>query len=297
MIKPNTFIIGVQKAATTSLYNWLAQHPDICGPSSIKDFPFFIKEEYLNKGIEYLEKEYLKGGYLNQKIILHGCVQYMFEEKAIENIFEFNSKAKLICVLRNPTDRALSAYKFFKKLNKEKRSFKSALNFENECMKGTFQQKHDFTYKAHGLYAQQLERVYKKFKKEQVLILLYEDVTDNPQLIINQAFKFLNVDSSFIPEFKVLNTTGEIKYKILQNIFFNKSKFKKLIVDNLVDPILPIHKRAKIKWAFTDWNTKKKDIKSKETEFEKEILFLKNYFKEDILKLEKLIERNLDAWK
>ena len=50
-IRPNTFLIGAQKSATTSLYNWIAQHPDVCGPESIKDYPFFC---WLEENIELL---------------------------------------------------------------------------------------------------------------------------------------------------------------------------------------------------------------------------------------------------
>ncbi len=100
-----------------------------------------------------------------------------------------------------------------------------------------------------------------------------------------------------MPEFKVLNRTGEIKFKLLQNLFFNKSKLKKLIVDKLIDPILPLHKRAKIKWLFTDWNTKTNIDKNSKNEFKEEKQFLKIYYKEEILKTEKLISRNLINWK
>lgn len=297
MIKPNTFLIGAQKSATTSVYNWLSQHPDICGPSTIKDYPFFIKDEFFNKGIESLEKEYVDEGYSNQKITLQGNVQYMFDEKAIDKIHEFDPNAKLICVLRNPVDRAISAFKYFKKLNLEQLSLKEALEKEEERLNGTFQQKYDLTYKAHGLYALQIKRILKKYSKEQVLVLLYEEVRDNPENTSKKAFEFLGVDSSFKPEFKILNATGEVRYKLLQKIFFNKSKTKKFIVDNIVDPILPLHRRTKIRWAFSDWNTKRNKNQNHSDSFTEEKIFLKDYFKNDIIELEKLLNRNLDVWK
>ncbi len=297
MIKPNTFIVGAQKSATTSFYNWLAQHPEVCGPSSLKDYPFFIREEYFSKGIESLENAYLKEGYSNQKIVLQGYVNYMFEEQAIYNIHDFDPNAKLICILRNPTDRAISAYNFFKKLNSETNSLKFALENEEERMKGTQREKNNLTYKAHGLYSQQLDKIFSTFKRDQVLVLLYEDVSNNPEKILKQTFNFLNIDSSFLPNFNRLNTTGNARFNFLHDILFTKNRVKKFVVNKIIDPILPLQKRINIKLALINWNTKNKSNKSREVTFVKERQLLKEYFKEDILKLEKLINRNLDHWK
>ncbi|OUS01646.1 hypothetical protein A9Q86_07710 [Flavobacteriales bacterium 33_180_T64] len=298
MIKPNVFIIGAQKSATTSLYNWLSQHPNVCGPSSIKDYPFFITcWDNFDEESKMLDKEYLDSGYSNQKIVLHGSVQYMFEEKAIDRIFEFDPNAKLICTLRDPTERAISAHKYFKKLNLETKSLKQALDLDEEFLNGTLQQRHDFTYKSHGLYAKQLEYVFKKFNKDQVLVFLYEDIRDNPVDVIEKAHNFLEIDDSFSPELIHANATGEIKFKLFQKLIFNNNKFKKFIVDNIVDPFIPLHKRSKIRWALSEWNTKSPNHVIKKDEYEEERVLLKKYFKEDILKLEQIIKRNLDSWK
>lgn len=297
MIKPNTFIIGAQKSATTSVYNWIAQHPDVCGPSALKDYPFFTDDQYLEGNIENLSEEYRKEGYVNQKIVLQGYVNYMYYKSAIANIYDFDSNAKLICVLRDPTGRAISAYNYFKKLNLETLSFQEALNLEEERKKGTLREKNNLTYKEHGLYAMQLEEIFTKFKKEQVLVLLYEDISKSPELELKKVFKYLNIDEKFTPNFKQLNVTGKIRFKFLQNILFNENKFKKFIVNNLIDPILPLHRRINIKLAFLDWNTSKKGKKKSIKDYKEEKLLLKKYFSEDIIKLEKLIGKNLDNWK
>ena len=298
IIKPNTFIIGAQKSATTSLYDWLSQHPDVCGPSSIKDYPLFLSDkDYFDKEIQILNKEYVDTGYLKQKIVLQASVQYMFEERAIEGIYEFDSEAKLICVLRNPVDRAISAYNYFKKLNLERRSLTKALESEDDCLKGTIQERHDFTYKSHGLYAQQLNTVFRKFRKNQVLILLYEDILNDSINSVKTTFEFLNIDSSFVPEFRHLNETGKVRFKLLQRLFFDKSNVKKFIVNFLVDPIIPLHKRSKIRWAFTEWNTKKVSNSINSSNHTEERLILKKYFKKEIENLEQLIDKDLRKWK
>ncbi|HPF97200.1 MAG TPA: sulfotransferase [Mangrovimonas sp.] len=296
-IKPNTFMMGAQKAATTSLYNWLSQHPEVCGPNSIKDYPLFLdKWNIFDEESKMFDNEYLDAGYDNEKIVLHGCVQYMFEEIAIERIAEFSPQAKLICILRNPVDRALSAYKYFKKLNIETRPLKVALETDEKFLKGTTQQRNDFTYISHGLYYQQLLNIYKRFPEQQVKIVLYDDLINDSRKIIGNIFEFLEIDKSFMPDFKEFNVTGEVKFKILQKLVFNDSKVKRFIVENFVDFFIPIHKRSKMRWAFNDWNTRKKQKTNKEGDI-KERQQLKSYFIEDIYKLEKLMHRNLDCWK
>ena len=76
-ILPNTFLIGAQKSATTSVYNWLALHPDICAPLSVKDYAFFTREDFFEKGINHLSSFY-EDVFNDEKIILQGSVHYIF---------------------------------------------------------------------------------------------------------------------------------------------------------------------------------------------------------------------------
>ena len=78
-LKPNVFLIGVQKSATTSLYDWISQHPDVCGPISTKDTPFFIDDKLYNKGFSFLESIYSKY-YENQKVIINGSAHTIYFE-------------------------------------------------------------------------------------------------------------------------------------------------------------------------------------------------------------------------
>ncbi|EMQ95968.1 sulfotransferase [Xanthomarina gelatinilytica] len=230
---------------------------------------------------------------------MQGNVQYMFDTKAIKRIFEFDSDAKLICVLRNPVDRAISAHKYFSKLKIETLTLSEAIKTENERSKESLQAYFDFTYKAHGLYAKQLKEIFSIFNRDKVLILLYDNLKQYPEECMKEVFNFLEIDEGFTPDYHVLNATGKVKYQFLQNLFFSKSKFRKYLVDNLVDPILPLHKRTKIRWAFNEWNTKKEDLNddSKDDSFFNERQELKDYFFNEIEELEKLLNINLNAWK
>lgn len=293
-IKPNTLLIGAQKCATTSVYNWIAQHPEICGPSTLKDYSYFIKDSFFNEGIDLFKKDYLEAGYSDQKIIMHGCVHYIYFKKAIDRIYDYDPHVKLLLVLRNPVERAISAFRYAKKMNIEDLDFETALEKESERLVGSLSEKSELTYVSHSKYGEQLEYLLGKFSKEQLCVVLYEDVKERPEKAVSDIFDFLEVDTDYSPNFSVLNKTGKIKFKFLQKIVYSQNNYKKLFVQKILDPILPLSKRIKIKNTFKEWNTKKGSETEDYSQYEK---ILKPLFTKDIIKTEKLLNIDLEHWK
>src|SRR5690554_2130252 len=107
--KINVFLVGAQKAGTTSLYEWLGQHPDIEAPQEIKDYHFFTNEALFDKGVPQLERFYSA----DKPVRVHSAVNYLyFYKEAAARIYEYNKEAKIIICLREPVARAISAYKY-----------------------------------------------------------------------------------------------------------------------------------------------------------------------------------------
>ncbi|SFN46635.1 Sulfotransferase domain-containing protein [Bizionia echini] len=296
LITPNTILIGAQKAATTSLYNWIAQHPDVCGPATLKDYAFFAYDEFFNQGLESLSHIYKKE-YNQEKIVIHGFVNYMFFEKSIKRIYNFNKDIKLIMSLRNPTDRAISAYEYQVKSQKEPiKTFLDALKAEESRMEeNDYSTVADLTYFNHGLYYKQLQIILKYFPLEQIKVVFYEDINTNPKQLILDVYSFLEVDNSFTPKFKTMNKTGEIKNKTIHKLFYSRSPIKQKIVKYLIDPIFPLEKRLKVKIFINEYNTK--DKARVENTYPIERAYLQDKFKEDIEQLEKLLHVDLTQWK
>jgi len=296
-IRPNTFLIGAQKSATTSVYDWISQHPQVCGPIAVKDFPYFInKESYEQKKANIFIKAYLDENILDEKIILQGSVQYMFYPNAIKKIYNFNPESKLIAVLRNPVERAVSAYKFMKKMGVETLTFNEAIEIEPERLgSDDYNTVSDLSYVSHGLYGQQLKQILKYFDRKKIMILLFEEVKSKPKSIISQIYKFLEIDPNFQPELNILNKTGSVRSIWIQNIVFRQNKFRSYIT-SLLDPVFPLHKRAKLRWLINDWNTASGDKKTRD-EFFREKEILKQKFIEDICLLEKVSGLDLSGWK
>src|SRR5690554_5810511 len=120
----NTFLIGVQKAGTTTFWNWLEQHPEIYGPVVMYVYHFFTHQTWWEKCVNHLHKFYKS--YQNEPIIMHSGVNYYFEPEFIERVLEYQPEGKYIIILRDPIERAWSAFHYFTKLRQEKRTFEQA---------------------------------------------------------------------------------------------------------------------------------------------------------------------------
>lgn len=255
-VLPNTFIIGVQKAGTTTLDDWLSQHPQIYCYESLKDIHLFARFKTKQEIIERLKKE--PAPYKNQPVILQSAVNYIFYPQLLKAIAQFNSKAKLIVILRNPVDRAISSYGYFTKMLRETRSMEEALIYEPRNVTEFSKDNSDFTYIEHGFYAKQIKSCFEYFPKEQLLILDYDDLAKNPALLLHNIFSFLGIDVSFQPDLTPKNVTGTVKNQFLQESIINKrGRARKWVVDNLVDPIFPVAKRKLLKRKLFEMNTGK----------------------------------------
>lgn len=295
--KLNAFLVGAQKSATTSLYYWISQHPDICAPISMKDFPYFAKDEFFEKGDSYLRQEYEKCNESSSSTtFVQGSVSYMFYPYSIQRIFDYNPASKLILVLRNPIDRAVSAYRYFVKMQKETETFEKAIEQEDERMQSPdFAVRSDLAYLNHGLYGKQLQEIYEVFPKNQVLVLLYDELKNNPLLLTKRVFEFLEVDEGFVPEFIIKNQTGTVRSQRIQKAFFGESGLRKFLV-SCINPVFPLHQRTRLRLKLREWNTNA--VIETNTEVDVHIRSrLQTFFNEDINLLEELTGFNLESWK
>ena len=296
MNKPNTFLIGVQKAATTSVYNWLSQHPEVCAPLAMKDISFFTRPMfYKKKGINYLLKHYQNCS--NKEIIsLQGSVHYIFFEDAICRIKKFNPHSKFILILRQPMERAISSYLYAVKFGYENLSFEDALKEESKRMEtNDLRIKSECTYINHGFYAHQIKVFLKYFKKEQLKIVFYEDIKDDAEECMKSLYKFLSIEKDFKPDFKTHNKTGTLKSKFIQRLFLGNHRLKNVLVKKILPKFISEEQKANLRWKIIHLNTsnKKKSLKIDSNTIEK----YNKLFQDDINELEKITNRDLSSWK
>ena len=283
------------KAATTSLYTYLKQHPDVF-MTSIKEPMFFnslnTENDFVLQGREtkkitsFDEYYSLFERVENETAIGEASPAYIYNKNCATLIKEHLPAVKIIAILRQPVKRAYSNYLHAKRADREPiNSFIDAINSEEERIEKNWSPL--YHYKEKGFYFRQLSRYFKEFKKEQIKVILFEDIIDDPQKITKEVFEFLGVDSSFTPDTsKKANVAGKPKgvagwivMKLRKNNLIPNIEFSKYLPEFIVSYIL-------------------KTIYSKPEKIDnKTIKRLTNkYYKEDIKQLEKLIERDLSNW-
>jgi hypothetical protein len=202
---PNLFIIGAPKCGTTSLHRYLDQHPRI-SMSRVKEPKFFLTDgmrpHHRGPGDDRACRGYVvdrtayealfeyppgPGGYSGES-----SPYYLWDPLAASRIHESVPDARLVAVLREPTLRAYSNWADLREQGREKLDFASALVAEEERRQLDWEP--FWLYRELGLYGRQLSRLFTVFPREQVLVLLAEDLAREPDGSVSEVFAFLGLD-------------------------------------------------------------------------------------------------------
>ena len=193
------FVIGgAQKGGTSALDSFLRQHPEICMPTTRKELHFFDREEE-NRDYKKYHRNF-KPKKNQHRVIGEASPIYMYWETAPYRIWKYNPQMKWILALRNPVERAFSAWNMESKRDHEKLPFAEAIEKEAErCRMALPVQHRVYSYIDRGFYAHQVRRLFNIFGKESCLVLLSEELRNEHQKTLRRVFEFLGVDSSFVP--------------------------------------------------------------------------------------------------
>ena len=140
---------------------------------------------------------------------------------------------------------------------REKHDIETALLYQPKKNFEITRDNNDFTYVEHGFYYEQIKQCLEIFSKEQLLVLDYDDLKNNADKLLQNVFRFLNIDESFKANLAAKNVTGELKSKFLQEKILKKSGARKWVVDHLIDPWFPVNKRKLLKNKLFEINTSK----------------------------------------
>ena len=210
---PDFIIIGAQKSGTTSMYAYLEQHPDIIG-SLNKEIHFFDggtnpKVDNFKKGINWYKAHFPLCKNVENKKIFEASPLYIFNPLVPKRIANYIPKVKVIALLRNPSDRAISHYFHNnKRERREKLDIMEAFETEEKRLEKVLLEKdyksnifRNFSYKRRGHYKEQLDRYFNYFSKDQILVLNSQSFFSNPHDTLMEVFNFVGVN----PNFKVKN--------------------------------------------------------------------------------------------
>ncbi|WP_299734055.1 sulfotransferase [uncultured Tateyamaria sp.] len=182
MSKPGFIFVGASKAGSSWLYNYFVRHPGIFVPTA-KDTYFF--KTYYDKGVDWYEEFFAAAG--PDQIAGEICHDYLHDREAIDRIAAEYPDIKLICSLRQPVDRVISTY-----------LYAARHGLVDPNLKRHVSQKAGLFLE--GRYADDLEHVYARFPRENVLVFLYDDLLDDPEALARRINDFLGAEHFDYPD-------------------------------------------------------------------------------------------------
>ena len=286
-MKVDFFIVGAPKSATTSLFHYLGQHEGI-SMSTIKEPDFFSHLELDKQKLYYKSKPIsdintYHNLFLTKKkgqLLGEVSVSYLFYPKVSERIFSYNPNAKIIIVLRNPVERTVSHYQMDKRLGFIKYNLADVLNdstIENHSL--YYQQYIQLSY-----YYQQVKKYIDVFGRENICVLNYDDLKKNNEEFTYKALSFLDLKESKNINFDFKYNRSKSSSFSFFNFLYSKTFIRKVIKSIVPKKIIALVNKILFNQNLPNVSV---DVESQ----------LYDFFKEDIVLLEKMLDINLSLWK
>jgi hypothetical protein len=296
MTMPNFLVIGAGKSGTTALHRYLKQHPQIfmSTPKELRFFPFENqKPEFRGPGDDIDTASMVTNIDLYRGHFAAGADYpargessplYLYYPQTAGCIRHHIPEAKLIAILRHPADRAYSQFLMKKRDGRESLGFGDALAAEARRISDGWS--HHWHYRQRGLYAVQLKRYFDLFRREQLRIYLYEDYVADPVGFMQDIFRFLNVDDTFVPDMSVRHNESNIPRSRSLQVYFLEPRASK----NLLKQFLPTKLSRRIGDRLRRLNLTKPPFP---VELRRQ---LTEGYREDIIQLQDMLQRDLSHW-
>jgi len=213
-MQPNFFIVGAPKCGTTSMAQYLNQHPDV----------FVLRGEphFFGSDIEYNRPRLTRRQYLSicgrnggKSLVGDRSTWYLYSKRAAAEIHEFNPDARIIAMLRNPVEmiRSLHRHQFQRGQRDDIERLEDALDAEPERRLGrrlpaNVRFPGSLLYSEIPRYSDQLQRYIDRFGRDRVHVILFDDLKSKPGATYAGTLDFLGVDPSFVPDFRVHNAAA-----------------------------------------------------------------------------------------
>ncbi len=192
---PDFVIIGAIRSGTTSLARHLGAHPQIYVARQ-KEIRYF--NSGLEKGVEWYASQFDRT--LPSQICGEATPAYMSNAEAMRRMSEVIPDARLIAMVREPSNRAWSHYWMRHERGHEQRGFEQAIEQEMEVIAKDGPDGKGVHYLNNGMYAHHLKRALDLYPPDNLLVLVFERMRDEPEAQYRAACRFLGVADTVIPE-------------------------------------------------------------------------------------------------
>ncbi|MCF7929230.1 MAG: sulfotransferase [Spirochaetales bacterium] len=295
---PNFLLVGAAKSGTTTLSYYLQQHPDIY-MSPMKEPRFFsaasVPQELEGRGDRWSETTRIRkfDQYLrlfrnagDEKCLGEASAEYLFYyQDVIPRVFDLLGDIPIIIILRNPVQRAFSAYKHLVRDYREDLDFDSALQREEEIGNRDFE--FLWYYQQGGIYSPAVKAYLDSFSR--VKIIIHESLKKAPLDTVREMYRFLEVDEAFTPRTAALNSSGIPQNPVLRRLLkpsqWNALVYRGLALAGLPDTILSSGLSL-----VGGKNRYHPSIPERSKQY------LINYYREEVIRLEQLLGLELQHW-
>jgi hypothetical protein len=283
---PNLFIVGAHKAGTTSLYEYLKQHPQIF-MSPMKEPCFFSQDRVrLDRDLVVAkERDYhrLFRGSEGYGVVGEASPSYLWHPDVPRRIAERVPDAKIVILLRDPIERAYSHYLMDLRDGGPTAPFYDTIR--DQFANGVKVYGTGYLYVDLGLYSEQVKRYLHEFGCDRVLVVMFEDLAHRPAETLFRICRFLKVAVESVKQISCLGTIY-MPYKAPRNrLVSNLMRFRGLRL--MYRKIAPRELRATIRNVFLEKQVPKPPLDPRA------VAFLKSVFESDVAALEILLGRPL----
>ncbi len=295
---PTFLITGAAKSGTTSLCHYLRQHPDVFVARQ-KESHFFLFEgqdpSFTGPGDEdEFNRLIISDAARYEECFAAGAAQaargeasvyYLYEQRALERALAYDPAMRFVAVLREPAERAFSAWSHMMRDGREPEAdFLAAVR--DEPARAAHGWSYGFRYDSVGRYADQLAAARAVVPEGQLHVLLYEDLVERPQATLRALFDFLGVrpdvevDSSL-----VMNASGKPRLPTLNRVLTRRNPLKEGL-----KKVVPYRLGSSVAQRMRNWNLQSVTMESVVRDE------LRHAYADDVSRLRDLLGRDLREW-
>ena len=291
MTSPNFLLIGAMRSGTTALYTFLGQHPEIyVSPHKEPNYFAFLGRDApdlvegspsVTTAAAYHD---LYAGVTDEPRIGEASHSYLYYPGSAQRIRdELGDDVRILCILRDPAARAFSHFMFHVRNGREEATdFAAALATEDDRIRSG---QHFGHYRNRGFYYRQLREYFDVFPRESIRVHLYDDLATRPLWVMQDIYRFLDVDSGFEPDVSIRrNPSGVPRSGWLHGLLVKRNPVKRRL-----QPVLP-RSLYRLATRIRDRNLIRPELDS---DIRRDLV---DSYRADIASLEDLIERDLAAW-
>lgn len=254
------FIAGAQKAGTTSLKNYLSEHPEVSGQITTEFELFSISDTF---SFEDMSKKYFPD-YKKGKVVIAKYAHLYKNEEYVKRLYNHNSNCKIVFIVREPVKRLLSAYSMGVRDGWIDFEINDVLEAWRSVNKDKKQEMIYNVLISLGFYDSAVEKFLKFFPLSNIKIIGFNELKNNSGKICKHIFEWIEVDPEFNPDLNKSHNEGGVPRSIFLTKILNSLSSEQNPLKIFIKKILPYKVFLRFSESLLRLNLSKKSTTKKE---------------------------------